>query len=181
MKYNKNYISNIKKELWLRMLIITILTSLIIIFYPKYEILTNITVMILSILSGFFIGTTPIFYQNNLILNLDSITPIVVSPECSGLFILIIFLLVIWLVPNISIKSRFFSFLLIPILFFSNIIRLLFAVIIGDKFGVESLIFYHATIGQIFIFVIMVYCFILVVKYNDMNDTQLIYTITTSH
>ncbi len=176
MKHNKNYIFNIKKELWIRILIITILISLIIIFYPKYEILTNITVMMLSILSEFFIGTTPIFYQNNLILNLGSITPIVVSPECSGLFILIIFLLVVWLIPNISIKSRFFSFLLIPILFFSNIIRLLFAVIIGDKFGVESLIFYHATIGQIFIFIIMIYCFILIIKYND---TQSIYRITT--
>src|SRR4030065_999687 len=121
-----------KKETIFRLLVIFILTSLLVYFYPEYDLLTNITVKVLAIISSLYIGVIPSYYENNIFYNFGNITPIIVSPECSGLFIIFVFLFVVWLVPNTTIKTRLYAFLLIPILFFSNVLRLFVAVVLGD-------------------------------------------------
>lgn len=155
-----------KKNTIFRVLILLILVSLLAYFYPKYDILTNLTIEILVVMSSLYFGIMPSYYENIIFYNFGNITPIIVSPECSGLFIIFVFLFVVWLVPNVSIKNRLYAFMLIPILFFGNILRLFIAIIIGDKFNTDALQIYHGTIGQLFIFVILISCFIIFTNFN---------------
>lgn len=155
-----------KNEIYLRVAVITSISWLIVYFSPKYDYLTNYTTKLLAILSYYIIGVVPGYYQNSIIFNFGVLTPMSVSPECSGLIAILVFLMVIWLVPNASLKSRIYAFALVPIIYFSNIFRLLVAVAIGNKFGVEPVTLYHATIGQLFTFVMLISCFIIFIKFS---------------
>lgn len=161
------------KERILRVSVITTLILLILYFYPKYDILTNLTIKILAISSSLYFGIVPIYYGNTIFLNFGNITPLVVSPECSGIFLIFVFLLVVWFVPNIDIKNRLYAFMLVPIIISSNIIRLLVAIIIGDKFNTDVLRLYHGTIGQLFIFVVLIGCFIIFINYSKENENKI--------
>jgi exosortase/archaeosortase family protein len=163
-----------KKETILRLSIIIFLILLLINFYPEYDLLTNITVKLLAIVSSLYFGFIPIYSKNTIFYNFESITPIVVSPECSGLFVIFVFLFVVWLVPNVSIKNRLYAFGLVPILFFGNILRLFIAIVVGDKFNTDALQIYHGTIGQLFIFIILISCFIMFTNFNkNINEVNI--------
>lgn len=155
-----------KNEAYLRASVILTFILFVIYFYP-YDYLTTYTTRSVAVLSLFFIDVVPSYYQNYIFFNFGTITPVSISPECSGLIAIIVFLFVVWLVPNMSLKNRVYAFALIPVIYFSNIVRILVGIIIANKFGADSLIIYHATMGQIFIFVVLIVCFITFVKFNE--------------
>jgi exosortase/archaeosortase family protein len=166
-----------KNEKYLRISVVLSLILLILVFYPKYENLTSNTVKTLAIGSSYIIGVIPSYQQNTIFYNFkDIITPISVSPECSGLLAMFVFLIVVWLVPDVSIKNRILAFILTPIIYFSNILRLLIAVIIGNSFGSDSVVLYHATIGQLFSFIMLIICFIIFINFSknkNLNEEDL--------
>jgi exosortase/archaeosortase family protein len=159
-----------KKDSAIKISVILTLIVYLVIFYPNYSYLTDNTVKLLAIASSYFVGVTPVYYQNNIFVNFGTITPIIVSPECSAIIAMAVFLIVVCLVPNVSLKSRVYAFTLVPIIYFTNLFRLLLGIVIGNKFGVNSMILYHATVGQVFTFIVLVTCFIIFVRFNKHHD-----------
>lgn len=158
----------------IRSIVLLILVGYIVTFYPSYKDLTSLTVSSLAIVSSLYIGVIPVHGTNDIFFNFNGITPLIVSPECSGLTVITVFTAIVWLVPGISIKRRIYALLLIPVLFAVNVLRLLMAVIIGDKINVNALSIYHGTLGQLFIFVAMISCFVIFMALNR-KDTTLSY------
>lgn len=160
----------------IRSIVLLMLAGYIIASYPNYETLTSLTVASLAMVSSLYIGVIPIHESNSIFFNFNGITPLIVSPECSGLTVITVFTAIVWLVPCVSIKRRTYALLLIPVLFAINVSRLLIAVIIGDKFSVDALSVYHGTLGQLFIFVTMIMCFAIFMKLGRSEDAKLSYT-----
>lgn len=114
-------------------------------FYPFPEITSKLVAKTLTIVG---MDVTP--YKNMLVA--DNFPAIEVSAECSGIILLLIFPLIIFLIPYIPLSHRFAALLFIPILFLGNIIRIAIDVFIGFHYSPEMLIFFHNTVGQVFIF-----------------------------
>ncbi len=164
------HLRKVSKDLAIRTLVIMSTVAYLIAFYPGYESVTNMTAKLLSVVSSWYLGVAPAYFNDYVIFNFKEITPLKLSPECSGLTVITIFVIVVWLIPNVSLRSRIGAFVFIPILYFANIIRLLMAVIIGDKINVSTLSIYHGTVGQLFIFAMLVVCFMIFIKFQR-DDT----------
>ncbi len=171
----ETFTSNLRKmskDLAIRTLVIMSTVAYLIAFYPGYESVTNMTAKLLSVVSSWYLGVAPAYFNDYVIFNFKEITPLKLSPECSGLTVITIFIIVVWLIPNVSLRSRIGAFVFIPILYFANIIRLLMAVIIGDKINVNTLSIYHGTVGQLFIFTVLVICFMVFIKLQRGDTLQ---------
>lgn len=156
-----------KKENIIRGFVLAVMIGIIVYFYPKYDILTNFTVKVVVLLSSLYLGIVPAYYENNIFYNFHgSTTTLTISPECTGLFVILMFLSVVWVVPNVSLKNRIYAFIFAPIIYLSNIIRLLIAVIIGDKMNTDALVLFHGTAGQLFIFLVLIGCFVVFINSN---------------
>ncbi len=149
------------KELKYRKSVIAILIFTLLCFYPTYDILIRYVIKSVVFLCSLYFQIEPVYYNNMIFLNLGTITMMTISPECSGLFLIFIFLFVVWIIPNVSIKHRLLGSSLSSIIFLGNVFRLFIDIIIGDKFGVNVLRIYHVTIGQLFILIIVCCCFII--------------------
>lgn len=163
------YLRKMNKDLVIRTSIIASTVAYLIAFYPGYENITNTTAKLLSVVSSWYLGVAPAYFSDYVIFNFKEITPLKLSPECSGLTVITIFIIVIWLIQNVSLRSRIEAFIFVPILYFANVIRLLMAVIIGDKINVSALSVYHGTVGQLFIFVVLVTCFMIFISFRRDN------------
>lgn len=166
------YLRKINKDLAIRISVIASIVAYMIAFYPGYEGITNTTARLLSVVSSWYLGVVPAYFNDYVIFNFKEITPLKLSPECSGLTVVIIFIIVVWLIPNVRLKNRIYALVFVPILYFANIIRLLMAVIIGDKINVNALSIYHGTVGQLFIFVMLIACFMIFIKFQRSNIPQ---------
>jgi exosortase/archaeosortase family protein len=148
-------------EKYVRTSAIMLIISTIIWFYPRYDMLTSTTVKSVAVLSTYIIGVVPAYSNNTIMYNFGGMT---VSPECSGVIMMFVFLIVVWFIPNLSLITRIGGIILVPILYVTNILRLLIAVEIGNIYGATAVTVFHATIGQLFSFVILVGCFIMFLK-----------------
>lgn len=114
-------------------------------FYPFPETTSWLTSHFLSIF-----GIEALAYQHFLIV--QNIPVLEISAECSGVVLLMVFPLIIFLIPDVDIRHRLGSLLFLPVLYLGNILRIAIDVWIGLTYGVDALGFFHDTLGQIFIF-----------------------------
>jgi exosortase/archaeosortase family protein len=143
---------------------ICILISLVYILtyqFPGYETFTTSSTAILAYIIGLYTGVTPVHYDNIILLHIDNeLISLIVSSECSGLITLVLFIITIFMLPNIEMKHRLYSFIFLPILYFANISRILLEVIIGDYISISAMSIFHMIIGQILYFSILITCYI---------------------
>jgi exosortase/archaeosortase family protein len=86
------------------------------------------------------------------------------SSECCGLILFAMYFIAIFLVPNFSFKHRFIAVLILPLIFFGNIVRIALGIVIGCFFSVDASVFFHDTFGQFLIFMWVIVCFMLWLK-----------------
>jgi exosortase/archaeosortase family protein len=86
------------------------------------------------------------------------------SSECCGLILFAMYFIAILLVPNFSFKHRFVAILILPLIFFGNIVRIALGIIIGYLISVDASMFFHDTFGQLLIFMWVIVCFLLWLK-----------------
>ena len=137
----------------LRFGILIVLIIWLIISYPTFSPIPETTSMIsTSILNKLNIET--INYGKYMVVDFNGINRIFeLSAECSGIVLFSVFLFIIFLIPKLSLKSRLLSLFMIPIIFITNLIRILSSVIIANKFSINWSLIFHNTIGQVFIII----------------------------
>jgi len=94
--------------------------------------------------------------ENSVISNIiviDGFYNVSVSAECSGIILILIFILTIHALPFLSNKQKVSSFVLIPVLFLGNIIRLLMSILVGVYSTKEAMVFVHNSFGQVFLYI----------------------------
>ena len=142
-------VARLDHSFWIKSLVILLMLLYLITrfpyFYPFPETTGWSTAQVLTLL-----GMQAISVENLLIV--QGLPVMEVSAECSGVVLMIIFMLVIFLIPGIKLSHRMGSVFFIPVLYFGNIIRLTIDTLAGLKFGPEALVFFHDTLGQVFIF-----------------------------
>lgn len=147
--------------------IIEIFLSVIIILgiylgYPNYDPLPNLTAYFVSVVLGVFIGTAPVVIGNDVLLHVDGqFMTLSVSPECTGLISMLLFIVVIFITPGINFRHKFYSIAFVPILFAVNLLRIVFEVYIGEIFSISSMVIFHSTVGQIMFFGALILCYII--------------------
>lgn len=155
----------IKKADYIRLIVLVGIATFLILSYPDFEPIPNITAKAAAIVMTFYFGVTPVVYENHILLDMHSmIYPMTVSPECSGVTVVALFIIVIFLIPDINIKHRLYSFFFIIPLYLANVLRIVSSVIVGDNTNIETLAWYHGTVGQLFIFLAMIVTFAMFLK-----------------
>jgi len=162
--YFKNYKMGNKINIAIRILIISICLVYLISAFPGYKPLPQLTSKAdAALLNGIGIHSVPMdrylivsFKDANVIYELSS--------ECSGLVLYSMFIIGIFIVPYFSFKHRIIALAFLPILFFGNILRVMFGILVGYQFTTEASQFFHDTFGQILIFFWVLICFIIWLK-----------------
>lgn len=117
--------------------------------YPSYQPLPQWT----GILSANVLNSVGIFsaaWGDYLIV--ENLPPLKISAECSGIVLLLVFPLTIFLMPVFPLTQRFASLLFVPFLFFGNTMRIITDVLVAKYISPDMLLFYHDSLGQVFIF-----------------------------
>ena len=155
----------IKNTDYIRLIVLIGITAFLILSYPSFEPIPEITAESAAIVMTIYFGITPTVYQNHIFLDMHNmIYPMTVSPECSGITVVALFIIVIFLIPGISLKHRFYSFFFTVPLYLANVLRIVSSVIVGDITNIETLVLYHGTIGQLLIFLAMIVIFAIFLK-----------------
>jgi exosortase/archaeosortase family protein len=143
------YVRKVKPDTAYRLTALLLIAVYLATAYPHFspipEITAKVTAGAISLL-----GYNVTNYKNILII--DFFNPVKISSECSGVILALAFILTIQLVPHIPIPARLTSLLLIPFVFFGNILRIILAVIIGLKVSAQAMILYHDSLSQVLIF-----------------------------
>lgn len=139
----------ILNPLWLKLLVIGVILYYLITNFPDFHPFPEVTAFLVAELLGLF-GVIAVNWGHLLVV--EGLPGLEVSAECSGIILMMIFPLTIFLIPSVDIKHRLASLFFIPILFLGNIIRITVDVLIGIHYSTDLLIFFHDTIGQVFIF-----------------------------
>ena len=153
----------INKDSIIRGTVMFTIVGYVIITYPGYEPFTTIAASLMTwMLSLYFESWS---YGNHMVFT-DSgkYYGFITSPECSGVLVMLVFLFVVFMTPNIKLKHRFYSIAFLPILFILNSIRVLFGIMLADLTTMSNLSFYHATIGQVFMFVSMIVIYVMFLR-----------------
>lgn len=144
-----------------RLAVLCFLLGIFIIGYPNYFPIPQITALLTAKILGCFIGASPIVSQNSVLLSINNdIVSLDISPECSALIAMLLFISVMFITPGIKLKHRLYSLLFIPILYFVNLLRITFEVFVGTRFNIEAMSLFHAGIGQIMFFSTMILLYI---------------------
>ena len=134
-------------------------------FWPFPELATKIVMSVLHLL-----GYEALRLGNLLLI--DGFNPVHISAACSGIVILLVFIVTIHALPVISLQHKVSSLLLLPLLLVGNILRILMSIFTGIYVSPEAMIFVHDTLGQIFIFFWAVLLYILWLKVLRLLPTE---------
>lgn len=140
---------DIWNPLWVKLLVIGLILFYLITNFPDFKPFPEITAFLVAYILGFF-GVIAVNWGHLLVV--EGLPGLEVSAECSGIILMMIFPLTIFLIPSVKIGHRLASLAFIPVLFLGNIIRITVDVLIGIHYSTDLLIFFHDTIGQVFIF-----------------------------
>lgn len=139
-----------------KMIILTILSFTILTYFENI-LFSELTTRYVATVLSFYMGIAPVTAGNVLFLKMDDyIIPILISFGCTGFMFISIFTLVMFMIPGISLKHRFISLLLLPLIYLANIARIVLGVILGIYTNVRMMTFFHDTVGQVFLFIFMV-------------------------
>lgn len=162
--YTKNNKMGHKIDTAIRTGLILGCIAYLIIGFPSYDPLPRIT----SNADAFFLNTIGVHTVNEgrfLVVsfpNMDRIYEL--SSECCGLILFSMYFIAVFLVPNFSFKHRLIAVLILPLIFFGNIVRIALGIVIGYHFSVDASVFFHDTFGQLLIFIWVIVCFMLWLK-----------------
>lgn len=117
-------------------------------FHPFPSITARGTALILNLLgissvsSGYFV-----------VVSFPDVSRIVkISIECSGILLLYVFTIIIFISPHIRLRDRLISLLLLPAILLGNQLRIVLSVFSGVYGSVDTLYFVHSTFGNVFVF-----------------------------
>lgn len=125
------------------------LVAIAVVGYPYYQPLPQWT----GIVSANMLNVMGIFsaaWGDFLIV--ENLPPLKISAECSGIVLLLVFPLTIFLMPVFPIRQRAASLLFVPVLFLGNVFRIITDVLVAKHISPDMLLFYHDSLGQVFIF-----------------------------
>lgn len=155
----------INRDKLIRTTVILLIGGYFLLTFPNFEPFPQITTQLVAIVLSLYIGVTPVYHDNHIFLNLyDQISVINISPECSGVILLSVFALVMFITPHIKLWHRFCALLFLPLILLANVFRIVSGIIIGDYTSVEILLLYHSSFGQVFIFLVVIASFIWFLK-----------------
>lgn len=145
-----------------RIVIIVTILSFTILMYFKSIFLSEIATQYVATVLNYFIGIVPVTAGNILFLNMnDQIVPILISFDCTGFMFISIFILIMFMMPEISLKHRIISLLLLPLIYLANVARIVFGIILGINTNIRMMTFFHDTVGQVFLLVFTVVALVL--------------------
>ncbi len=125
------------------------LASIAVVGYPYYQPLPQWT----GIVSAGVLNAGGIFsaaWGDYLVV--ENLPPLKISAECSGIVLLLVFPLTIFLMPVFPVRQRLASLLFVPFLFLGNVFRIVTDVLVAKYISPDMLLFYHDSLGQVFIF-----------------------------
>jgi exosortase/archaeosortase family protein len=64
--------------------------------------------------------------------------------------------LTMFMLPDITLKHRLISLLLLPMIFLSNIMRIVLGILLGIHTNMHLMVLFHDTLGQVFVLISMV-------------------------
>lgn len=132
----------------------------LIIAFPNFYPIPEITSFLVFTFAK-TMGMEVVYYGEYLIVNFGNINRIFhLSIECAGIILYIIFLTGTFLIPKFKLSHRLVGLFFLPILLIANALRILMSVYIAKNYGVEFSLFFHDTIGQVFIFGIGIFSYI---------------------
>lgn len=144
-------------SLYKRKIIILVILSFTIITYFENIFLSELTSRYVATVLSYFVGIIPATAGNILFLKMnDYIVPILISFGCTGFMFISIYTLVMFIMPGISLKHRFISLLLLPLIYLVNIARIVLGIILGIYTNIRTMIFFHDTVGQVFLLIFTV-------------------------
>jgi exosortase/archaeosortase family protein len=135
--------------LWVKLLVIGGILFYLVTNFPDFKPFPEITAFLVAKLLGLF-GIVAVSWGHLLVV--DGLPGLEVSAECSGIILMMIFPLTIFLIPSVQLNHRLASLLFVPLLFFGNILRITADALIGLHYSVDMILFSHNTLGQVFIF-----------------------------
>jgi exosortase/archaeosortase family protein len=138
-------------------IIILIILTFTILMHFENRFFSELTSQYVATSLSYFIEITPVTAENILFLKMnDHIVPILISFECTGFMFISIFILTIFMMPNISLKHRLVSLLLVPLIYLANIARIIMGLTIGIYTNIHTMILFHDTVGQVFLLIFTV-------------------------
>lgn len=150
------------KENIVRIGVIGAIVSWLIFAYPIYNPFQKITISALKFfLTLIKIKTTNV--QNYIVVQFSDIKIFKLSIECAGVVLIAIFLIGIFITPNIQFMIRLLGLLFVPIIFLANIARIMMTIIVAD-YSPKISIFVHNSVGQLFILGVAVICYVYFIK-----------------
>lgn len=160
----------------IRFIVLCLVFGIFIIGYPNYFPIPQITALLIAKILGCFIGAAPIVSKNSIFLNINNeIVSMDISPECSALIAMLLFIFVMFITPGIKLKHRLYSLIFIPILYAVNLFRIVSEIFVGSRVSIEMMPIYHAGIGQVMFFSTMILLYIGFLKifgYLDNNSNS---------
>jgi len=117
--------------------------------FPDYKPLPQLTSVVGAATLNLF-GAETTAHRNYIVgFNQNSYA---LSPECSGIILLLAVIGTLQLVPLLSIRKKLISLMIIPLLLLGNMIRIVLGFGAETIFGVDGHIFFHDTASQLLIF-----------------------------
>lgn len=145
----------------IRLAVLCLVLAIFIIGYPNYFPIPQITALLIAKILGCFIGASPIASQNSVLLSINNeIVSMDISPECSALIAMLLFIFVMFITPGIKLQHRLYSLLFIPVLYAVNLFRIVSEVFVGSRLNIEMMSIYHAGVGQVVFFSAMILLYI---------------------
>ncbi len=109
-------------------------------------------------------------YKNYLIVR--DFNPVKVSSECSGIIVLLAYILTIQVLPVFTVARKLSALLLVPFILVGNLARVFITVLTGLKLSKEAMIFFHNTFSQLFLFFWAIFIYIAWLKLLRMFPTD---------
>jgi|GEM_PF-1438997 len=156
----------------IRFSVLFMVLSITVIGYPDYAPIPQITALLIAKILSYFLGAVPVVYGNSVLLRIDNeIISMDISPECSALIAMLLFIFVIFITPGIKLQHRLYSLLFILVLYIVNLFRIISEVLIGSRSNIETMSIYHAGVGQVVFFSAMILLYISFLKmFGYMNN-----------
>lgn len=142
-------VDKIFNPLWVKLLVIGIILFYLVTNFPDFEPFPEVTAFLVAKLLV-LLGVNAVNWGHLLLV--EGIPGLEVSAECSGIILMMIFPLTIFLIPSVQLRHRLASLLFIPILFFGNVLRITVDALVGVYYSPDMILFFHDTVGQVFIF-----------------------------
>lgn len=141
--------------------------------YPAFPPLPRLTRLVVGGLLN-QVGIQAAQFKTQLVVDFGrSSQAVAISADCSGAIILLVFLFVIFISPYFTIAQKFLSFWLIPLVWAGNVVRIFLAVLLGRWANIDAMLAFHNTVGNVFMFMWAIICYMLWLKMIGQNSPEL--------